>query len=510
MRFIHCRRLVPVPARHQRQTRAAISQLSSQHELESRILLSAFAEISPPADWIAPLSSAAGPDGNVWFTDGGCIGRVSPSGTFTYFPTPGQEMPVSIAAGPDGNLWYSKAGQGGSVGQITPSGVITEFPLPDPGDNLANQDTLAITVAANGNLWFSIGNCKIGWMTPAGAVTEYQLDYPVTPTKLAAGSDGNIWFIDPATISIGKITPTGDLTEFPLATDETAPDAIVAGPDGNLWFTESDHIGKITTSGTITDYALPTVGSGLPSITVGPDGNLWFTEADADKIGRITTAGVVTEFALPASAPNNLGFHGPGAHPMTIAAGSDNRMWVFDVGESNGIVAVALDQPLTPGPIPTAQGTLMTFSGIPGSFHDSDSAATASDFAATIVWGDGATTAGSISTTFGGGFNVNGTHTYSATGTYTITVFITDISSSNDLGGSTLTTTTSFTASGSVPGGGVPRGGTVPKGHSKKHAHPTVKHPKPPLHHANAHKKEPPALTGHHKVRTPITHGKHA
>ena len=65
------------------------------------------------------------------------------------------------------------------------------------------------------------------------------------------------------------------------------------GPDGNLWFTENDAvsnaIGKITPSGLITEYTIPTSGSNPFGITVGPDGNLWFTEEFGDKIGVITS-----------------------------------------------------------------------------------------------------------------------------------------------------------------------------------------------------------------------------
>ena len=62
-----------------------------------------------------------------------------------------------------------------------------------------------------------------------------------------------------------------------------------AGPDGNLWFTESDRgtIGRITPSGTITEFPLEEQESGPYGITVGADGNLWFTERFANQIGKI-------------------------------------------------------------------------------------------------------------------------------------------------------------------------------------------------------------------------------
>ncbi|MHB8196170.1 MAG: virginiamycin B lyase family protein [Vulcanimicrobiaceae bacterium] len=46
---------------------------------------------------------------------------------------------------------------------------------------------------------------------------------------------------------MGKITPSGVITEYPVPTDGKEPNAITAGPDHNLWFTSSgrNKIGKI-------------------------------------------------------------------------------------------------------------------------------------------------------------------------------------------------------------------------------------------------------------------------
>ena len=40
--------------------------------------------------------------------------------------------------------------------------------------------------------------------------------------------------------------------------------------------------------GTITEFPIPTPNSVPNAITAGPDGNLWFTENGANKIGQIT------------------------------------------------------------------------------------------------------------------------------------------------------------------------------------------------------------------------------
>jgi YD repeat-containing protein len=181
--------------------------------------------------------------------------------------------------------------------------------------------TQGITTGPEGNLWFTnISSRTVGKITTAGAVTEYgPLPAESDPEGIVTGADGNLWFTERYTGKIGRITPSGHVTEYPVATS-SEPDGIAAGPDGNLWFTqEAGKIGTITTAGTVKEYALP-AGSRPSGISVGPDGNLWFTDKGTSKIGKITTAGVITEYALPANS-----------EPSSIAVGPDNNLWFTDL-----------------------------------------------------------------------------------------------------------------------------------------------------------------------------------
>src|SRR5882724_12259718 len=80
----------------------------------------------------------------------------------------------------------------------------------------------------------------------------------------------------------------------------------------------------------------------------------------------------------------------------------------------------------------SVQGT--TLSGTPNApltnvtvatFTTTNTANTAGDFVATIDWGDGTTTTGTIAGS-NGSFTVQGTHTYTASGADTITIFVND------------------------------------------------------------------------------------
>jgi streptogramin lyase len=63
-------------------------------------------------------------------------------------------------------------------------------------------------------------------------------------------------------VAIGVLISTaaqaGVVPEYPLPSPNSYPLGIVSGADGNLWFTEGlgNNIGRITPSGIITEFAL--------------------------------------------------------------------------------------------------------------------------------------------------------------------------------------------------------------------------------------------------------------
>ena len=127
-----------------------------------------------------------------------------------------------------------------------------------------------------------------------------------------------------------------------------------------------------------------------------------------------------------------------------------------------GTVAVADTDNLTP------HGTIITFTANQpltnvqvATFTDTNTVNTASDFVASIDWGDGTTTTGTVSGS-NGSFSVSGSHTYAASGDNTITVFLNDdtpdaafaVATSTAVSGFggqvTLTTATELTALANV------------------------------------------------------------
>src|SRR5260221_10967597 len=86
--------------------------------------------------------------------------HAAPVGSITEFPIPtANSQPAGIAAGPGGNLWFTE--EAGKIGRISPSGTITEFPVPTPNSQLQE-----IAAGPRGNLWFTeFGGNQIGRIT---------------------------------------------------------------------------------------------------------------------------------------------------------------------------------------------------------------------------------------------------------------------------------------------------------------------------------------------------------
>ena len=138
--------------------------------------------------------------------------------------------------------------------------------------------------------------------SPAHAALRFR-EFPVPsggyPRQITTGPDGNLWFTEYVGNKIGRITPAGVITEFPVPTLGGWLQGITAGSDGNLWFTEIDanKIGRITIEGAVTEYSTPTANSGPEDITAGPDGNLWFTEIGRNRESRTHDSNPVTRLA---------------------------------------------------------------------------------------------------------------------------------------------------------------------------------------------------------------------
>lgn len=207
-----------------------------------------------------PRNLALGPDGNMWFvkmtTNGILLGNATSSGVITThkfgvqlsgapeltFSSDGKawisdgyrgyEVNTSSwglttvayplyasTKGPDGNPWFTQFWNESAIGEVVPStGVVEVFPIiaPVPGctsSDICNRMMTAIAPGPDGALWVTANESltnvtftAIGRLTTAGVYSEYQV--PAARSNLnavAAGPDGNVWFVDSGAQKIGVV-----------------------------------------------------------------------------------------------------------------------------------------------------------------------------------------------------------------------------------------------------------------------------------------------------------------
>ncbi len=249
-------------------------------------------------------------DGTLWWTEDGsnAIGELTPGGIFKQYAVPnaysggiiGPSM-KGITAGSDGNIWFTNWGPlGDFIGRITPSGVVTEYTLP------GNTSPVGIVGGPDGNLWFAAyGTNTIDVMSTSGTMLhQYPVTVPAGEGGLASleyitvGSDKNLYFTAQDGY-IGEITTSGAVTSTPVPTvpgsSGPKPLAITSGPDGNIWFTDpwTDSIGvlRIAASGLPTMTAL---SASTASASLGQSVTFSATVSDLSPGGATPNGGTVT------------------------------------------------------------------------------------------------------------------------------------------------------------------------------------------------------------------------
>ena len=288
---------------------------------------------TPLEDGSGPGALVTGPDGNLYVAESGLdrVEKVRPDGaSIGQFALGAGSDPVDIVLGPADRLYLPEF-TAKKIARVSTAGAVAHFP---PGTTTGSPR--GITVGPDGNIWIvESGPARVGRLR----LTDNNFQEFGTsgmPIDIAAGPDGNLWITDPTSDGIRRMTPDG--LNLPLFTAGISPDAdptsIVLGPDGNLWFAENTAIGRITPTGTVTEFSLVPNDDPNSRLTTGPDGNLWFTQFNDDRVGRITPEGAITLYkqGITSSGPNG------------ITTGPDGRLW-FSVFHGDRLGIVTLEPP---------------------------------------------------------------------------------------------------------------------------------------------------------------------
>lgn len=220
---------------------------------------------------------AAGPEGTEWFladTDANTsveLGRVSPSGTLALSPIQlanGLQL-RGLAVDPQGNLWSTESGRVGrqriaAIVRITPAGqiaVLTNGLMP-------GAIPVNIAAAPDGTLWFLDAAGRVGHVLADGQIVETPIGRRIAqeqrafaPSRPILVSGGDVWFVaGPETIA--RMSPAGKTSFITPRSSYRGLEAqgardgnligLAAAPTGDVWFTrDSGEVGRIGPDGRV-------------------------------------------------------------------------------------------------------------------------------------------------------------------------------------------------------------------------------------------------------------------
>ena len=112
------------------------------------------------------------------------------------------------------------------------------------------------------------------------------------------------------------------------------------------------------------------------------------------------------------------------ARPTSLFPHYDNVAGTFSIIFAGDRPVVVLDAPVTVTGVNLNPRAGAAFTATVATFTDDNPFGVAGDFTATINWGDGQTSTGSVRDNPLGGFEVTGSHTYASAGVFTTTVTV--------------------------------------------------------------------------------------
>ncbi len=141
-----------------------------------------------------------------------------------------------------------------------------------------------------------------------------------------------------------------------------------------------------------------------------------------------------------ASGQATFTYSGANAGTDTIKACADiNKNGSCDAEEPADTASKTWEAPISAEGVPVSAVEGNSFAGPVATVSDPDPASAASEYTATIDWGDGSNSVGTLSGPAGGPFTVSGSHTYVEEGTYTVTVHVVDVDTLSNTATATTT-----------------------------------------------------------------------
>ncbi|HQU41232.1 MAG TPA: TIGR03118 family protein [Pirellulales bacterium] len=312
-----------------------------------------------------------------------------------------------VTAGDPTSLFFTGIGGGGNQGLLGEIVSAQTNPFPALGG--------VISPVADVSFSGVVAVFNEAPAAPAGSYTAY-IDWGDgfvpsggTVTALASGGfavSGSRTYYSTGTKNITvTLIDSASHTITAAATANVAPPGLVFTPD-SVTATEG-----LNFSGTLTAFT-------------DQDGNFTnpfeYTATIDWGDGTTTTPGSVTVAGTTFQVSGTHTYATAGTEPVTVTVND------FD-GATGTAHATATVVSSLSGESQTITPTeTSAFNGTVAKFTDANTGRPLSDYSATIDWGDGTSSTGTISADVGGGFDVNGSHTYNDEGAETVSVAIAD------------------------------------------------------------------------------------
>jgi streptogramin lyase len=289
-------------------------------------------EYDLPRKETMPGFAVMGPDGMIWFSDfrTSTVGRLNPkTGKVKEFPLPlvkpGFE-PGSLCLRLDhkGNVWIARSFQG-AVARFDPkTETVSTWSEPKEYRNIHSRASY-LAPTPQGNVWFSdTFNRTLNLLDPKTGVVKAWPAFPGWtwswdfdsgsgghgktpighfPYSVASDSRGWGYFSDEAGGNIGQIDPDGNVTLYPVPTQNAGPRLMHIDDQDRLWFGE-DHSAKIGMFDTKTkefkEYLDPLRTDDDYDAVPDREGFVWTGGIVSDLVTRLDPkTGDMTEFLLP-------------------------------------------------------------------------------------------------------------------------------------------------------------------------------------------------------------------
>lgn len=242
----------------------------------------------------SPSEMVASPGGRIWIGTWreARILSVDSRPPHTVFETDTRSFGTTphLAVGPDGRIWFTEGGR--FLGWIDPA-----RPLVAEGTRQNVDLDLGALAATSDTLWIAcFGSDRLA-IVVNGEVRPYLGVPGCRPNRATASPDGSVWFACKGEPLAVRVSGGHDVRVVPRRVASGSIVALAADGHGALWILreKSRFLSRVTADGSVEDVQpLPEDMQAPSSLVFDHDGNLWVGDREAPRLVRLLTREVLS------------------------------------------------------------------------------------------------------------------------------------------------------------------------------------------------------------------------